>query len=522
MLGYIFKDSIVQPTTTKVISGNELNTLMEDENFKESWDSLYASCPWATIFQDRKFIFSWYKANQTSTTPLVILSYENSILKGVLPLVIDKPYFKESSSQQVKINGAGKYDAEYQAWLCSEEFNYDFIHNALTTLFTQYPNAKLSLRFIPRVDLACAIVENPEWKKYTVMQKHHRPLMDFKLTEETKLFRKRHLKAKYNRICRAGKLEFIKVSDINEFKEILDEILVNLDFRQAAMFNKMPSKNNPNRSEMLISLFERDILHVTALKLDGETISSIIGMKGSGWMHLAGLISYSSFHSKYSPGLVHLFLLGQMLQEEGYEYFDLTPGYDAYKERVSTSSDEVVELNISKVTQYGFKKYVRKKFHKVLLNYNIRPMTFDLKVDKFAYLVKGKSLGFVQSLLPAKKQIPQGISNPEEAGLKVNRNKIKDLMKYDSSNTLLTRWEFLENAFGLISKGEYFYSFTDDKDLLAVVWFQSVTNDNGDETGEIKISDSYIHPSIKKYEKSFMDYVQKENPQNSTQKNGSH
>lgn len=495
-------------TISKILTGNCVFDILKDIKFQQKWDELYENTSWATIFQRRQFVQTWYLANKKDITPILLTVYKNGELIGLLPLTTRKPDGELKKNSPLKITGAGKFDAEYQAWLVKSGNNEVFIKTAFEALFEEFPHCKLSLRFIPDASIIEPLKSITSiTEKHTVIHKHHRPLMDFSLVEEQKLFRKRHLKAKFNRIHRAGAVEFIKVKDTDEFIKILDEILVFLDFRQAAMFNKLPSKSNPNRTKFLIDLFRQDLLHVTALKLDGETISSIIGMKGKGWMHLAGLISYSPFHSKHSPGLVHLYMLGKMLQEEGFQKFDLTPGYDGYKERVSTSGDEVVELHLSKNIKYGFKKFLRKNLHNTLIKFDVRPMTFELNMKKKIYLIKEKTKGITNSFFSPNRSTDSWAFPSDINNLSVNKNSITDLLKYNENSTIQSRWGFLEKAFLLVSKGAEFYTVTDKKRLLACIWMSANDQLDEDETVSEQAIESYFHSIFKHNKSAFEKYV---------------
>ncbi|WP_229683502.1 GNAT family N-acetyltransferase [Echinicola rosea] len=495
-------------TISKTFIGNCVFDILKDTDFQQGWDELYETTRWATVFQKRKFVEAWYIANQENITPILLTVFEGKELIGLLALTTGKADGELKKNSPLKITGAGKFDAEYQTWLVKDGYNETFVKNGFEALFNEFPQCKLSLRFIPDASIVGPLKSVTSiTEKHTVLHSHHRPLMDFSLVEEQKLFRKRHLKAKYNRIHRAGKVEFIKVTDPNEFVQVLNEILVYLDFRQAAMFNKLPSKSNPNRNKFLIDLFQKDLLHVTALKLDGETISSIIGMKGKGWMHLAGLISYSPFHSKHSPGLVHLYMLGKMLQDEGYQKFDLTPGYDGYKERLSTSGDEVIELHLSKNIKYGIKKFLRKNLHHTLVKFDIRPMTFELNVKKKIYLIKEKTKGITKSIFSSDKSNPTTSFPSEQFNLSVNKNCISDLLKYNDKSAAQSRWEFLEKAFILVSKGAEFYSVSDDSRLLASIWIAPSDQQTDEHKTSLLITDSYFHTAYRKHKPALESYV---------------
>jgi CelD/BcsL family acetyltransferase involved in cellulose biosynthesis len=52
------------------------------------------------------------------------------------------------------------------------------------------------------------------------------------------------------------------------------------------------------------------------------------------------VITHAEAFARYSPGSVLIFQLASQLAGQGYKYFDLTPGDDAYKERFATAHDE--------------------------------------------------------------------------------------------------------------------------------------------------------------------------------------
>lgn len=504
MLGYIFSD--IEKITTKpvIVSGKLAVDLMNNPEFLHSWDNLYRNCEWATIFQSKEFVRSWYENNSDIFSPIIILCIEEDNIKSLLFLTAKtngKP-IKVNSSLEIK--GAGLFDAEYQVWLSGSEDD-GFLMNAIEALFEEYPNCHFSLRFIPAKNLINPLINNTQWKKHLVSVNHHRPLMDFKLTDEQKLFRKRHLKAKFNRINRVGKIELKEINDPDEFRAVLKEVLVHLDFRQAAMFNKIPSKKDPQRPYFLQSLFESGILHVTVLTLDGEIISSIIGVKDHQWIHLAGLISFSPFHAKHSPSLVHLFMLGQLMKDQGYMVFDLTPGDDGYKERISTSSDEVVEISISKNVKFKLKKSVKKIIHKSLLKLNVRPMSFELSLKKQKYLFKNKIVKKLQK--PDRTADSQDITDIKAIVFK--KNDLKELLLFNDPSGE-TQWEFLENASKLISEGLHFYTYSSQNILRCCIWFDQEEDQNLEiPTGSItpKIVQHYLHPSFKRYERVVLDNV---------------
>jgi hypothetical protein len=209
-------------------------------------------------------------------------------------------------------------------------------------------------------------------------------------------------------------------------------------------------------------------------------------MKNERWMHLAGLITYSPFYAKFSPELVHLYLLGKSLKDQGYSYFDLTPGYDIYKERLATHMDEVFELTLNKATGYKTKSNLRKSFHGFLLSRNIRPMSFNLTLQKLKYRLTRKIFNI--------QRIPYILNNGyktqeiEELSIEIQKDNIKHLLGY-KGDYRLTRWEFLENAFFLVESGESFYSWSHKQMLLACVWTKNIKVDSSEKGNHDKCLD---------------------------------
>jgi hypothetical protein len=421
----------------------------------------------------------------------------DEVIDGALFLAISKDSKGKVISSNVKIIGAGEYDAEYQTWLVEKDHESEFLPRAFEMIFSKFPKSKIVLRFIHERESLMWIKNDKYWKNFCVIQKYRRPLIEMNHPNYSGLFKKRHLRAKYNRFAKAGRMVFEEIKEKNRFEIVFDEVMVLYDFRQGALFNKKPSEINPIRKNLFLSLFDKGILHVSILKLDEEITSCIIGMQDQKWMHLAGLITYSPRFSKLSPGLVHIYLLAKHLEKSGFNYFDLTPGDDSYKERMASNADEVFELTLSLDTKFKLKKKLRKYFHKFLLTKGIRPMSFNLKLQKALYIFKSRILRIKEIFHSSNKQLNLSYKFNQNY---LKRNKIEDLLGYNDKKGI-SRWEFLESAFRKIEGGMIFYTYAINGQLLSCVWVRnSHPNFNTykeNSTYElIKESDHYFHSSI--------------------------
>lgn len=476
----------------RLVKGPEVLNLLEDPAFIERLTTLFEESSGTTVFQNPLFIKSWYQTKISEFFPLLAIDQDGFSLNAAVFLAVKKESNGKIKSHHAKIVGAGEYDAEYQTWLVKEGDEERFLTKALSLVLKDYPNCKLIFRFVPSCDSLAWIYNNSQWKKISVIQEYHRPLLQMSHPKYKDVMKKRHLKAKYNRFRRAGKMDFEEINEVNRFIEVYDEVMDLYDFRQGALFNKTPSISNALRRPLFISLFNQNILHVSVLKLDDVITSCIIGMKSKFWMHLSGLITYSPFYSKHSPGLVHLFVLGKYLEEQGFEYFDLSPGGDGYKERMASNADEVYELTISKDPLFKTKIDIRKKFHALLLSRGVRSMDFNLKIKRSKHFIKLKVKDFKNRFVPQKvKQLEE----PKQAVDMVTNN-IKHLLMYDDYLGT-SRWDFLSNAFKKVEAGEKFISWADDSKLLFCLWFhESIDNSVENETVLVINGDYYSHPVV--------------------------
>lgn len=512
----------------ELFTGEEAFNILSDPAFNAGWDALYEACPWATVFQCRDFVASWYQTYKGVYLPIIILGEVGGELAGLLTLAVSLPDEGERNlhKKELRIIGAGHFEAEYQVWLAEEHNGSTFIKAAIEAVRKRFPASQILFRYLPPQTPLSWVTDEPEWKKQCVLEAFRRPLMDLNDPKVSKLFRKNEFRNKLNRLKRLGNLTFERIHDSEEFAVILPELAVQYDFRQGAMFNKNRFRESPLKAAFLENIFKKGLLHVTVLKVDEEILAAIVAVQGKNWVHLGGINVHSASHGGYySPGFVHFLMLGQQLVKEGVAVFDLTPGGDYYKERMATRHDQVYELTIANSQLFYAKRAVKKIFHKQLIKAGLRPMSVELEIDKKSYLLKNRIKVFLKpsalkarvSSMRSKKSnriflIEAGSTNTFNS---LKQNKLNDLLDFDGANGWLTRWEFLENAMRRFENGECCYTWSENGRLMCCAWLNGDLPTNGQSKEETKqeipvVHELYCHSEFSDKLVNFLNSVAKQ------------
>jgi CelD/BcsL family acetyltransferase involved in cellulose biosynthesis len=501
----------------ELIEGDAVIALLyNDSGFRQSWDLLFESCPWATVFQSRAFVTAWYQAYREEHCPLLVKAVENGQLKGVLPLaILNTPADDRGAhTQSGRITAAGHYEALYQTWLVAPSDGDAFIKKALTELMKQFPGCYISLRFLPPGTPMKWTTDDRKWRKHSIIQSHSCPLIHLSGVGSERIFQhKKHFKHKLNRLKRLGDVRFDTITDQQQFEKSLQEMSVLFDFRQSALFNKSPFREDPAKKEFLLELFRLHLLHVTALKVDEKIIAAVVAVGEKDWMYLAGINCHCPGHARsFSPGFLHFVLLSQQLAAEGFQYFDLSPGYDPYKEELANQHEDVYELLISSKPSFRIKRRIKKWIHTRLIAAGKRPMSVELSIKYYAYLAKHRSpASIIKSLFKRfqKKEkqqhyLLQQYTAQAPTEIKLNKDNLIDLQEFTTGKrSNLTQWEFLSNAAFRLERGQHCYTWVEEGCLLACAWFswqdaQSAKKDDNPEAGNrIEIHGLYYHATGK-------------------------
>lgn len=343
-----------------------------DTNFLTQWQSLYKNCKWATGFQSPEYAASWYKTYSDKYQAVLLCAEDQQgQLSGLFTLALDEQ----------RLFAAGDGQAEYQVWICQTSIAEQFMPAAIRALRAELPGHALELCYLPpQTPLSWIKRSLPGYYCYTKEFKSNiLPLSDSDWIENY-LRSKKRLKTKLNKLKRSGNVEFKRIQTQDELEPLMPELIALFDFRQGAVNGATPFRSNPLKKPFFYRLLNSGRLHITVITVDGRPVSGLMGVHGHGQVHL-GEIVHSAFHSKYSPGTLHLWLLIQKLVEEGFSSFDLTPGGDAYKYRISNQYDVVHQLyfqdNLYSAILQSNKQFIKSRLKKHLpekiLSYLKRP-----------------------------------------------------------------------------------------------------------------------------------------------------
>lgn len=472
----------------KLITGEGVLKLLKDPIFLKAWDSLYAACPWGTVFQSRLFVKSWYEIYAPEYNPIIVTAYQGPDLVGLLPCAHHK--------KNKVIVGAGLGTAEYQTWLAIPAFGEAFIKEALETIMKALPGYHINLYNVPPGSPMEWTETDTYWKQRSIVKLFKRPLMDLNDPEVFRLFRKKQFREKTNRLKRLGNLKFEKITEESQFNSIIDELVIQSDFRKGAKFNLHQFELDRFAKDFLMKLFSCGILHTTVLSLDGQTLSSIAAIYDKKWVHLAGLNTHTPLLAKHSPGLINFIMLGQLLQDEGMHFFDLTPGGDAYKERLATTHDYVYELCIATPATIAKRKFFEApviNFIKAIAKANKQsPRQLKFEAVKIKdRLIKAARNGGLTHL--SRKYILKGETKkwqvykmqltPIDSTIIVKANHIADLLLYKAERGIHTRWDFLADAMSRFEIGQQLYTIRGENSLICCAWKSENNNLAGSEDG---------------------------------------
>jgi CelD/BcsL family acetyltransferase involved in cellulose biosynthesis len=452
--------------------------LLKDNSFIKAWKKILDECPWGTVFQSSEFVVTWFEFYK-DYYPIIVTDWDGKSLNGILTL---------TSSNGVLV-AAGTNQSEYQTWISTLEKNECFIQNALKALMKKYPSRKIHFKYISH-GTPMDWVSSTNWKKRTIIKIYQQPLMKIDSEFSEQELKKKNRKEKINRLKRKGTLDFKEVLTIDRFKEIIEELLIQSDFRKGAMYDKVTFLDEPERKQFLIRLFELNLLHVSILTLENKIIASNAGIKGLDILHLQGINTHSPFFSKYSPGILLFLFLGIYLEKRGIKYFDLTPGgAGGYKDMLATKFGEVYELTILPVfdifieTKKEFLIKEIKKIYEKTSFFKESKTSFSLVIQKNQkklklYLKNGLKTFKLEKLNKINSKglkIDIKVSKPEfnnnYKNLEIHKNSLADLLLFDEKHGKITRWEFLEDCMKRIEMNQSFFSIKSEKLLIAVLWY---------------------------------------------------
>jgi CelD/BcsL family acetyltransferase involved in cellulose biosynthesis/RimJ/RimL family protein N-acetyltransferase len=449
--------------------GDAALDLLGRPGFLDAWRALYQACPWATAFQDAPFADVWYRSYRTRFAPVVVAGWTDATLTGLLLLAV--------SHDGTALCHVGAHHAEYQVWLSTDD---RFVGAALDALADTFPGRGLQLLFVPP---GVAFTPPERWRSRCFRRPISAPYLATNPADAVRSsLRKKSNKSKLGRLTRRGSFSFERVCDDDAFAALLDEIVPLYELRQGAAHDALPFRHDDLKKAFYLAMQrETDLLHVTVMRVEDELIAAHIGLRSRNTV-LAGMMAQSPRYAKQSAGKLLFFELALLLEREGVDALDLTPGGE-YKDRFATHFEEASTVTIlfshsaawrhrqqrrlidavkrRGVSTDSVKRAIRAARHTVS---HLRPADLPLKV---ARRVKRAVWDDVE--LRIYRLGRASVTHPESVSLA--RDRFEDLACYAPAE----RWQptttaFLRSAMERLENGEHCYTYVEDGVLAHYGW----------------------------------------------------
>jgi CelD/BcsL family acetyltransferase involved in cellulose biosynthesis len=500
-----------------VFENEKARDLLSDHAFLLAWERLWKACKWATVFQGVTFVSTWYK-NFPTYPCIIITDWDNNSMSGMLALT------KDGKS----LVAAGTNLAEYQVWLETSNIHESFITSALEAISSHFPKQSLKLKYLPPLT-SISEIYNSKWSHRVMLKPYEMPLMRLDKAQLQLELKKKNRKEKLNRLNRLGELSFRVVKDKDGFEKAIEEMCLQSDFRKGAMYNKTAFRDEPQRKQFLLELYDSGLIHLSLFTLNQELLASNAGIIGPDMVHLQGINSHSPFYAKHSPGILHFLQLGISLAEEGFEYFDLTPGgAGGYKEMLSSEKLIAWELNmlspqkiiLQKAIETVKKGLLSRLGKSSFANKSTTLKSFMVEKKTKAKLFLHNPTKLLQSdslnkVWSNKQKIYFTIKSYNERNYSnqytILKNKLADFLNYREKGSLITRWEFLLDCMKRLELGHIPYTISEKNKLAAVFWEIPVNVKSGepkaDKFDRTTFTFSYYNDHIQSHLKDLANHI---------------
>lgn len=486
-----------------LLTGTEALECVESAAFQSAWKALSQRCPWAGACQHPDFVAPWYRLYRSQFLPVLVFHRtEDGALDGLLTLGLGQ--------QGRALTGAGAHQAEYQAWITPPDAGKAFILAALGEIRAAFPGTDIFLRYLP-AGLALDWIDQGPYRKLCAVRSHRRPLMRIDEAAMARQRNKKNNRQNFNRLSRMGEVRFERVLDHGRFLQVFDEICMQYDFRQAALYRQMPFSGDPLKKSLYTEMHKRGLLHASILSVGQEIAASHVGPVSQGRALHLGILTHGPAYAAHSPGNLLLAMLGVELAKEGLPVLDLTPGGDGYKEHFASGHDTVFELTI-----YGARHRllgteavldIRQRSKTALHKAGVRPADLLAALDSLRSLrVPGfRKLPAAAPVRPDARACtlryrrgapaPAGAA-PAAAGA-VSRNRLADVFKFDPHASSMSRWEFFGEVMKRMERSQHLYSLVQDDRLALFCWAGQLPGDGAAPPDKaILLSDLYVHHKL--------------------------
>jgi RimJ/RimL family protein N-acetyltransferase/CelD/BcsL family acetyltransferase involved in cellulose biosynthesis len=324
----------------RILDGDEARSRLACEEFQRSWRSLCDACAWSTGYQSPEFAIAWYETYAAIAQPLVVFTEagDSKELVGLLALAV------EAASD--RIFNVGDHQSEYHSWIARTELADEFIVAAVIALRERFPGGSLLFRYLPPNAPTAWFNAAGELSSLVSTREVSRPLI--RLVDDQQIERTLHKKGNKSRLNRlrkeaGGGLTFAIATEL-ELRAIIDEVARYYDLRQGAVNGVSPFKDDVFKKEFYLRLMSAGILHALVLRAGSSLAAAILSVKSGDCLSI-GVLAYSVYLARHSPGKFGVLFLSRVALQDGYHLIDLTPG-GQWKERFANDSDSVIETKV--------------------------------------------------------------------------------------------------------------------------------------------------------------------------------
>ncbi|MDN4036067.1 GNAT family N-acetyltransferase [Massilia sp. YIM B02443] len=491
-----------------LLTGADALERIGTDAFQSRWRTLYAACPWVTACQHPDFVLTWYRCYRARYLPVVVFDEDDGgALSGLLTLALHRG--------GRKLSGAGDHQAEYQGWMQRPDRDASFILAAIRALRSAYPAADLQLRYLPPGMPLDAFQAGGNVGAPFSLHRYRRPLMRIEAAAMARQRNKKNHRQNFNRLGRGAAVRFEHVVGHGEFVAAFDEMCMQYDFRQAALYRSMPFTDDPAKKPFYIGLHEKGMLHVSVLRVGEAIAASHIGLLTHGRAVHLGINTHDPACAAHSPGNLLLAMLGVHLADEHIPWLDLTPGGDRYKEHFATDHDVVFGLTVyanqtrrwRDETVLAATGVVKDK----LQNAGYRPDAIMAAIQKLKHRGGMKVLyAALRRRAPVQAKLFRHggmVASGPENDLSISRNRLHDVMRFDALGASFDYREFLSAAMRRMERSCDVYSHVRDGKLQICCWAQAgfpgaemadAGMDRAPAADAIVLSNLYVHRDLGK------------------------
>ncbi len=322
----------------EILEGAEARETCAGAALMEPWADLARADPRLTVIQEPAFVNTWYAQYEDAYEPITVLAWSGADrLIGLMPMARRRA--------DGVLTQAGDYQAEYHGWICPPDHTDRAVPAMISALGDRYQLSSWSMGWLPPGTTDhWATASGLERRGINAdLHAEDSPVLDLSDEKRVKrIFKNRSLRSKLNRYKRKGEVRLERVTDHERTRQLMPVLARQCDFRQQAMHAVGPFTSDPNKAAFYLARQDHSAHnHFTVLWCGDDALAFHFGACTEDTV-IWGLSSYDPLEGKNSPGALLLVELVRLMQQEGRQRLDLTPGGDAYKERFSSGNQPLL------------------------------------------------------------------------------------------------------------------------------------------------------------------------------------